>query len=210
MRWFRWTATGSHRHSTDWWWCVFTFGTDDSPGTKRVSEIDLNQILSECFAPWNRAEFLFLEPRPWWAPSVQTELTRSSTTQVQGHFGRAMCEGGSTPEYLCQSTPTTRLIHEKVQSGPVTGIVMIVEEQMRDCLLLLGRLGRLGRAHPPVLVVVPDHFMALMPLLLESGSAAVMMQTKATDIRIADWCRRVAASDDSSVLPMHARTTPVR
>lgn len=161
-----------------------------------MSGIDLNQILRESLAEWTRADFLFLESRPWWAPSVQAELARNATTTLQARFGRTASEVGNTTEYFCHSTPMTRSIHEQVQSGPVTGVVLIVEHQMRDCLLLLGRLSRLGRAQPPALLVIPDNVATLMPLLLESGAAAVVMQSKASDIRIADWCRRVAASGD--------------
>ncbi len=76
---------------------------------------------------------------------------------------------------------------------------MIVEHQLRDCLLLLGRLSRLGRDHPPVLLVIPDNVVAMMPLLLEAGAATVMVQAKVSDITIADWCRRVTASSDPNV-----------
>ena len=159
-------------------------------------EIDLNQILRVSLPQWTRADFLFMESRPWWAPSVQAELARNATTELPRRFGSAPPEVGNTTEYFCHSTPTTRGIHEQIQSRPLTGVVLIVEQQMRDCLLLLGRLGRLGRACPPALLVIPGDATSLMPLLLESGAAAVMTQPKISDIRIADWCRRVAASSD--------------
>ncbi|MEO1996549.1 MAG: hypothetical protein ABGZ17_14880 [Planctomycetaceae bacterium] len=176
-----------------------TSDADSFNGTRRVSEIDLNQILRESLAQWTRADFLFLESRPWWAPSVQAELARNATTKPHARFGSPASEAGRTPEYFCHSTVTTRSIHEQIQSGSVTGVVLIVEHQLRDCLLLLGRLSRLGRDHPPVLLVIPDNVVAMMPLLLEAGAATVMVQAKVSDITIADWCRRVTASSDPNV-----------
>ena len=155
--------------------------------------IDLNQILRESLPRWTQAEFLFLESEPWWAPSVQTELARTATTELQLRFGNAISLSGSTTDYRCHSVRTTRSIYEQVRTGRVAGVVLIVEQQMRDSLLLLGRLSRLGRPCPPVLLVIPRNTLPLMPLLLESGAAAVMVQM-VTDIQVADWCRRAAAA----------------
>lgn len=165
-------------------------------GNRPVSKIDLNRILRESLPQWACAEFLFLEAEPWWAPSVQTVLARSVENERQPASGDAGLANGNATEYFCRSLSTTRSIHELVQSGPVQGLVLMVDQQMRDCLLLLGRFGRLGRPHPPTLVVIPDSAVPLMPLLLESGASAVMLKSKASDIRIADWCQRVAAAAD--------------
>ncbi len=158
-----------------------------------LSDFDVNQILREAVPQWTQADFLFLESQPWWAPSVQAELARTDTAKIQPCFGRPASVVGMTTEYRCHSVPSTGRIHDQIQTGPATGIVLLAERQMRDCLLLLGRLRRLCRPHPPVLLVIPRNAVSLMPLLMESGAGAVMVQA-VTDIQVAEWCRRVTGS----------------
>jgi len=164
-----------------------------------VTDIDFNQILRESIPQWNQARFLFLEPERWWAPSVQAELARPGTLPIQARFGSTPSKTSNVTDYRCHSLATTRAIHDQVQAGQVAGIVLITGKQMRDCLLFLGRLSRLGRPHPPVLLVIPRNAVSLMPTLMESGAASVMIQT-VTDIQIADWCRRAADTNHRGVL----------
>jgi hypothetical protein len=164
-----------------------------------VTDIDCNQILRESIPQWNQACFLFLEPERWWAPSVQAELARPGTLPIQARFGSTPSKTSNVTDYRCHSLATTRAIHDQVQAGQVAGIVLITGKQMRDCLLFLGRLSRLGRPHPPVLLVIPQNAVSLMPTLMESGAASVMIQT-VTDIEIADWCRRAADTNHRGVL----------
>jgi len=163
-----------------------------------MSDIDLNQILRASIPQWNLASFLFLEPEPWWAPSVQAELARPNTPPIQARFSSTPSETCNVTDYRCHSLTTTRAIHDQVRTEQVTGIVLIADKQMRDCLLFLGRLNRLCRPHPTVLLVIPQNARSLMPMLMESGAASVMVQT-VTDIQIADWCRRTAESNQRSV-----------
>jgi len=156
-----------------------------------VVDIDLHQILRSAVPQWNRAGFLFLEPEPWRAPSVQSELARSDTRAIQVRFGQKRSEPRFTTDYRCRSLQTTRRILDQIRTDDVSGVVLIVEQQMRDCLLFLGRLNRLCRPSPPVLMIIDPNVESLIPVLMESGASAVMTQV-VSDNRIADWCRRVA------------------
>ena len=163
-----------------------------------MTDIDLNQILRASIPQWNQACFLFLEPAPWWAPSVQAELARPGTLPIQARFGSTPSENNNVTEYRCHSLTTTRAIYDQVRAEQVAGIVLIAGKQMRDCLLFLGRLSRLCRPYPPVLLVIPQNAVSLMPMLMESGAATVIVQT-VTDIQIADWCRRAVDSNQRNI-----------
>ncbi|MCH2210631.1 MAG: hypothetical protein MK110_04980 [Fuerstiella sp.] len=162
-------------------------------GTRIIStpKPDFNQILRDSVPRWNQANFVFLESCPWWAPSVQTELVRSAGTSIPAVCGQPRLETDAAVDYRCHSFTTTLEIYEQIRTESVTGVVLIAGQQLRDCLLFLGRLSRLCAPYPPVLLTVPENSASLMPLLLEAGASAVMDQT-VTDIQIADWCRRAA------------------
>ncbi len=155
-----------------------------------MTSIDINRILHESVPLWNQAEFVFLEPNPWWAPSVQA-LLAGDIEAAAGGGGVAGSAGDPSTDYRCESVSSPRAIHERVQSRPLAGVVLMVGEQVRDCLL--GRLSRLGRPTPPVLMVIPPTAVSLLPMLLESGASSVMVEG-VTDLQIADWCRRAACS----------------
>ena len=157
-----------------------------------MSTVDVDQFLLEAVPRWTQADFLFLEPQPWWAPSVQTVLARTAARNTPSCPGRSVPWTDETTEYRCQSAPSTAGIYERILNSSVAGVVLMAEQRMRDCLLLLGRLSRLCRPCPPVLVIIPGNTVSLIPLLLESGAGGVLLQT-VTDIQIADWCRRVTA-----------------
>ena len=163
-----------------------------------MPDIDINQILRASIPQWNQACFLFLEPEPWWAPSVQAELARPDAPPIQARFGSTPSVTSNVTDFRCHSLTMTRTIHDRVRTEQVAGIVLIAGKQMRDCLLFLGRLSRLCRPHPPVLLVIPQNAVSLMPMLMESGAASVMVHP-VTDIQIADWCRRAANSNQSSI-----------
>lgn len=153
-----------------------------------AGDVDVNRILSECVPQWHQADFLFAEPHPWWAPSVQAILAQPKAEE------RGSVRGGAdaaTIECRCESVKGTRAVFDLVRMRQVTGVVLFARDQVRDCLLLLGRLSRLCRSCPPVLVVIPSEAVSLMPVLLESGATAVMREG-VSDLQIADWCRRVA------------------
>ena len=156
-----------------------------------MAEPDFDKILRDSIPGWTQAEFVFLESRPWWAPSVQTELARTDTIGIQTGTGQTDSEAAALTDYRCHSVPTTRSIHEQILTGNIAGVILIAEQQLRECLLLLARLSRLCRSHPPVLVIVPEKSASMMPLLLESGATTVMSQA-VTDIQVAD-CHITAA-----------------
>ena len=155
-----------------------------------LSGFDIDQILRQAVPQWTQADFLFLETHPWWAPSVQAELARTNMGKVPACRGQAVSAVGVTTEYRCQSVSSTERIHDQIRTGSVAGIILFAEHRMRDCLLLLGRLGRLCRPHPPVLLVIPMNAVSLLPLLMESGAGSVLLQS-VTDTQVAKWCRRV-------------------
>jgi len=155
-----------------------------------MTDHDLNEIIESIIPTWRRAEFLFLEPTPRWAPSVQLELTRmmnSTAPEISAD------DFGQHSAVRCESHATTRSVYEQIKRARCDGVVLIVKDQMRDALLFLGRLTRLCRSTPPVLTVIPPETRSLMPLLLEAGATGVICQP-VQDTTVAQWCRRVVSS----------------
>jgi len=143
-------------------------------------EIDLNEIVRSSLPQWSVAEFVFLESTPQWAPAVQAELIASQPQQ-----------SSTTIDFRCSSVTRDREVIERIQGTTPAGVILFAADRFRECLLLLGRLGRLCRPTPDVLVVIPSKIDAMTPLLLESGATTVFVGD-ISDIRIAEWCRRVA------------------
>ncbi len=156
-----------------------------------MTDVDLEAIIESVIPSWNRAEFHFLEPTPMWAPSVQSELQRLTHAAVQSSDST---DFGRCSEVHCHSHPTTRSIFEQIKNERCDGVVLFGKDHMRDVLLCLGRLTRLCRKSPPVLVIIPPEALTLMPLLLESGATGVICQP-VQDIQVAEWCRRVVSAD---------------
>jgi AmiR/NasT family two-component response regulator len=153
-----------------------------------VTDSELNDIIESIIPTWQRAEILFLEPTPRWAPSVQAELTR----MMNMNAAEVRTDGGGST-VNCISHTSSRAVFEQIKQGRCDSVVLIVNDQMRDVLLFLGRLTRLCRSSPPVLVVIPPEARSLMPLLLESGATGVICQP-VQDTVIAQWCRRVVSA----------------
>lgn len=161
-----------------------------------MSDVDVDRILRETIPQWNQADFVFLEPRSWWAPSVQSVLTQSDTAPPQVRFGESTQSNGPVTDYRCYSVDSTRAVHDEIQSSMLSGVVLVVGQQLRECLLLLGRLSRLCRPCPPVLVLIPRAASSLLPMLLEAGASSVMTD-QVTDLQVADWCQRAANAANS-------------
>ena len=152
-----------------------------------MTDYELSRIIESIIPKWQRAEFLFLESTPRWAPSVQLELTRmmstSNTEITADNFG-------DHSAVHCVSCDTTRSVFEHIRHGRCDGVVLIVKDQMRDALLFLGRLTQLCRISPPVLTVILPEAQSLIPLLLDAVSTGVISQP-VQDTTIAQWCRRI-------------------
>lgn len=164
-------------------------------------DLDLDEIIRRSLPQWNVAEFVFLESDPKWAPSVQAELllqqTRHRTAAPDGRLASEARRSSSTSDFRCASVKKDRDVLERIQNATLAGVILIVADRFRECLLLLGRLGRLCRPLPSVLVVIPAALESMTPLLLESGASSVY-SASVTDIRIAGWCRRVAARNENA------------
>ena len=141
-----------------------------------------DDIMRGCLPQWSRAEFVFLENEPWWASSVQAELSSTSSLSASVQPTKEMC---------CISVNSDRAVLDHLDRATPAGIIIFAGHHMRECLLLLGRLGRLCRPTPPILVVIPANAEAMIPLLLESGASSVYVE-RVSDIRVAGWCRRAA------------------
>lgn len=142
---------------------------------------EIQQIVESAIPSWGLAKFLFCESEPWWAPSVQAEISLRLQTKTDNR---------DVPQARCESFPTTRTLFEQLKSDSCDGVVLITGDQIRDTLLFPGRLTRLCRPCPPVLVVLPREYRNVMPVLLESGASTVFCQP-VSDQEIADWCIRV-------------------
>ena len=142
---------------------------------------EIQQIVESAIPSWGLAKFLFCESEPWWAPSVQAEISLRLQTKTDNQ---------DVPQARCESFPTTRTLFEQLKADSCDGVVLITGDQIRDTLLFLGRLTRLCRPSPAVLVVMPREYRNLMPVLLESGASTVFCQP-VSDQEIAGWCVRV-------------------
>jgi len=163
------------------------------PADRVLAVTDLNQIIESVIPAWQRAEFLFMETAPQWAPAVQNELSRLIAHDAQLQIKEQAATASPISSARCESISSTRTLYQQVRQRRCDGIVLIVEDQMRDALLFLGRLTRLCKPAPPVLVVIPHQATMLMPLLLESGAASVL-QKPVSDLTITDWCWRATQS----------------
>lgn len=150
---------------------------------------ELNEIFESIIPSWQRAEFHFLEPIPMWAPSVESELVRMIQTTTAAAGARSF---GGIAEVYCHSHTDARSIFEQIKRDRCDGIILLAKDQMRDVLLCLGRLTRLCRRSPPVLVIIPPDALTLMPLLLESGATGVICEP-VQDTDVARWCRQISS-----------------
>ena len=146
----------------------------------------IRRIMDAAIPDWTTVRFAFLEPSPRWAPAVQTELTR----QLRSRPDIRLKESARSLSVRCDSHVSGRELHRTLQTDVCRGIVLVMEDQGRDILLLLGRLSRLCRPAPPVLVLIPPAARSLLPVLFESGAGSVMVRP-VPDQKIAAWCLRV-------------------
>ena len=137
-----------------------------------------HDIIRRLIPSWQEAEFLFLEPKPWWAPSVQAELLAEDSA-----------EAGSI-RFSCINVSSARDVYDRLLRSTPCGLVLFSDSQLRECLLLLGRIGRLCRPGPAVLMIVAQEVRTMFPLFLESGVTSVL-EEPVSDLQIAAWCSRV-------------------
>ncbi len=166
-----------------------SFRTDPvSPPAGPADRLDdrIRRIMDAAIPDWTTVRFAFLEPSSRWAPAVQTELTR----QLRSRSDIRLKESARSLSVRCDSYESGRALHRTLQTDGCRGIVLVMEDQGRDILLLLGRLSRLCRPAPPVLVLIPPAARSLLPVLFESGAGSVMVRP-VPDRKIAAWCLRV-------------------
>ncbi|MEQ9408131.1 MAG: hypothetical protein RIK87_10420 [Fuerstiella sp.] len=155
---------------------------------------------------WTAHRFVIIDPTARWASAISAEITqrlqhpsavaaeplpkhsassdRASQITVSGQES-----GRRRQPPMLESCRSTRDALHFCELENTVGIVLFLNGLERDSLGLLGRLARLPR-QLPLLVVAPEHHSALLPLLMEAGADGVLFDVR-HDIPVADWCLRI-------------------
>ncbi|MEZ6062735.1 MAG: hypothetical protein R3C19_20515 [Planctomycetaceae bacterium] len=150
------------------------------------SNFDIDSLLPD----WSRSVFLVLERNPHWSSAVAAEFrTRLvGTSAVRGADHELLAGGVTEVDFV--SLTASRDVVARLGTTTVLGIIAVLSDVERDGLVLLGRLARLSRAVPPVLMLGDARHRELVPVLYEAGASSVLID-QPTDIHVAEWCRNV-------------------
>ncbi len=131
---------------------------------------------------WSTTRFVVFEPTNLWTPAISAE--------VQERLAATDPQIRSTPVFdACHAARDVIMLAE-VRS--TVGFVLFLTGLERECLGILGRLARLPRQRP-ILIIAESVHRDLLPVLLEAGASTVLFDVK-DDVPIADWCLRFLAN----------------
>ena len=121
---------------------------------------------------WSEKRFVVLDPSKRWASAISLQVQQERATHEAGVFFES-----------CQTSREALLLCESANS---VGLIVFLEGLERECLGLLRRLGTESN-QPTVLVVGKSRHAELMPVILEAGVSAFLVDVE-NDIPIANWC----------------------
>lgn len=128
---------------------------------------------------WTVRRLIVLEKTERWMPAVAAEVYTALSSAVAQH--------GPRPVFESCTTAREAVLFGELQN--TVGFILFMDQLERECLGVLARLGRLRRPLR-VLVVATRRHADLVPVLMESGADAVLVDV-ADDVPIADWCLKV-------------------